>query len=126
MVSALLLTWGQAYDNRYLLNLLLDHDFGLYENLSPNSLMMAPHAMKALSTHDPDSPRLHEAMHSKHRDKFSSTMGKEIAELQLHGTWTVVCKESMPTGAGPLKLNGIPMEECKRTRLVFVCGVTSK
>jgi hypothetical protein len=62
MVSTLLLMQGQLYDNQYLLNLLLDHDFGLYKHLSPNSQMMAPHAMKASSTHDPDTPRLHEAM----------------------------------------------------------------
>jgi hypothetical protein len=102
MVGALLLTQGQAYDNRYLLNLLLDHDFGLYENLSPNSLMMAPHAMKASSGHDPDTPRLHEAMRGEHRDEFLTAMGKEIAELESHGTWEVVRKESMPAGANLL------------------------
>jgi hypothetical protein len=102
MVGALLLTQGQAYDNRYLLNLLLDHDFGLYENLSPNSLMMAPHAMKASTTHDPDTPRLHEAMRGEHRDEFLAAMGKEIAELESHGTWTIVRKESMPAGANLL------------------------
>jgi hypothetical protein len=102
MVGALLLTQGQAYDNRYLLNLLLDHDFGLYENLSPNSLMMAPHAMKASATHDPDTPRLHEAMRGEHRDEFLAAMGKEIAELEAHGTWKIVRKESMPDGANLL------------------------
>ena len=102
MVGALLLTQGQRYDNRYLLNLLLDHDFGLYDNLSPNSLMMAPHAMKASATHDPDTPRLHEAMRGEHRDEFLAAMGKEIAELESHGTWTVIRKESMPSGANLL------------------------
>jgi hypothetical protein len=48
MVSALMLTSGQAYDNRYLLNLLLDRDFGLYENIGANTLMCHPQAMKAL------------------------------------------------------------------------------
>jgi hypothetical protein len=102
MVGALLLTQGQAYDTRYLLNLLLDHDFGLYENLSPNSLLLAPHAMKASAVHDPDSPRLHEAMRGDHRDEFLSAMGKEISELESHGTWTIVRKETMPDGANLL------------------------
>jgi hypothetical protein len=102
MVGALLLTQGQAYDNRYLLNLLLDHDFGLYENLSPNSFMLAPHAMKASATHDPDTPRLHEAMRGDHRDEFLTAMGKEISELESHGSWTVVRKETMPDGANLL------------------------
>ena len=33
MVSAIMIYSGQSYDNRYLLNLLLTLDFGLYENL---------------------------------------------------------------------------------------------
>jgi hypothetical protein len=102
MVGALLLTQGQSYNNRYLLNLLLDHEFGLYENLSPNALMMSPHAMKASATHDPDTPRLHEAMRGEHRDEFLAAMGKEIAELEAHGTWNIVRKESMPDGANLL------------------------
>jgi hypothetical protein len=102
MVGALLVTQGQAYDNCYLLNLLLDHDFGFYKNLSPTSLVMVPHAMKASSTHDPDSPRLHEAMRSEDRDEFLTAMGKEIAELKSHGTWTIVRKKSMPAGANLL------------------------
>ena len=81
MTAAILLTQGHTYDNRYLLNLLLDHDFGLYENLSAESLMLHPHAMKASATSDPYSPRLHEAMHGKHREDFLKAMGKEISEL---------------------------------------------
>jgi hypothetical protein len=102
MAGALLLTQGQAYDSRYLLNLLLDHEFGLYDNLSPNLLVLAPHAMKASAAHDLDTPRLHKAMHSGNRDEFLATMGKEIAKLKSHGTWTVVRKESMPTSANLL------------------------
>jgi hypothetical protein len=90
MVGALLLTQGQAYDNCYLLSLLLDHDFGLYENLSPKSLMLAPHAVKASATHDPNSPRLHDAMQGEHRDDFLAAMGKEISKLKAHGTWEIV------------------------------------
>jgi hypothetical protein len=48
MAGALLLTQGKSYDNHYLLNLPLDHNFGLYEKLIPNSLMMAPHHASAL------------------------------------------------------------------------------
>jgi hypothetical protein len=103
MVGALLLAQVQAYGNCYLLNLLLDHDFGLYENLSPNSLMLAPHAMKASATHNPDSPRLHEAMQGKHHGAFLAAMRKEISKLEAqHGTWQIVRKKSMPTGANLL------------------------
>jgi hypothetical protein len=106
MVGALLVTQVQAYDNRYLLNLLLDHDFGLYENQSPTSLMMVPHAMKASSTHDPSSPRLHEAMRSKDQDEFLIAMGKEIAELKSHGTWAIDCQKGVyASRSKPLALN---------------------
>ena len=62
LTSYLLLSQGQSYNNRYLLNLLLDQEFGLYENLLSNTLMLAPYALKVSATHDPDTPRLHEAM----------------------------------------------------------------
>jgi hypothetical protein len=81
MTGALLLTQGQAYDNRFLLNLLLDPNFGPYGNLGPASLLMHPHAMKASVT-----PRLHEAMRGEHREDFLIAMGKEISELKAHGT----------------------------------------
>jgi hypothetical protein len=48
--------------------------------------MMAPHAMKASSIHDPDTPKLHEAMQSNQRDEFLTAMGQEIAELKSHNT----------------------------------------
>jgi hypothetical protein len=102
MVGALLLTQGQAYDNRYLLNLLLDNDFGVYENLAPTALLQAPHAMKASPVHDPDTPRLHEAMRGDHRDEFLAAMGEEIAALEAHKTWTIVRKETMPGGSNLL------------------------
>ena len=47
-------------------------------------------------------PRLHEAMRGEHRDEFLSAMGKEIAELEAHGIWTIVRKESMSDGANLL------------------------
>ena len=37
MVGVLMLSQGQAYDSHYLLNLLLDQDFGLHENLVPDT-----------------------------------------------------------------------------------------
>jgi hypothetical protein len=42
MISALMLTSGEAHDNRYLLNLLLDRDFGLYKNLDADTLIHHP------------------------------------------------------------------------------------
>jgi hypothetical protein len=132
MISALMLTSGQAYDNRYLLNLLLDRDFGLYENLGADTLMRHPQAMKASSTHDPDSPRLHEAMRGEHREEFLMAMGKEIQELEAHGTWSVVKKTSLPRGAnlllqrGRLKSNDFQMAECGSIRRGSVVEATSR
>jgi hypothetical protein len=100
MVGALLHTQGQAYDSKYLLNILLDNNFRIYENLGPNTLILAPHATKDSATHDPDTPRLHETMHSDNCDKFLSAMGEESAVLEVHGTWTEVRKATMPQGTG--------------------------
>jgi hypothetical protein len=90
MTGALLLTQGQAYNNPFVLNLRLDHGFDLYKNLGPTSLLMHPHAMKASVTHDPDTPHLHEAMQGEHREECLIAMGKEISELEAHGTWTII------------------------------------
>jgi len=127
MVSALLLTSGQAYDNRYLLNLLLDRDFGLYDNLLANTLMSHPHAMKASTTPDPDSPRLHEAMSGEHREEFLIAMSKEIEELESHGTWTVIKKSSLPRGANLLpstwafKIKRYPDGRMRKHKARFCC-----
>ena len=102
ITAALLLTQGNTYNNHYLLNLLLDHNFGLYENLSVDSLMLHPHAMKASATVNPDSPLLREAMHSKHREDLLETIRKEISKLESHGTWDIVHKTSMPQGTNLL------------------------
>ena len=102
MTAALIFTQGHTYENCYLLNLLLDHYFGLYENLSSDSLVLHPHSMKASATVNPDSPRLHKAMHGKHREGFLKAMGKEISKLESHGTWYIVRKTSMPQGTNLL------------------------
>ena len=102
MTAALLLNQGHKYDNRYLLNLLLDHDFSLYENLSADSLMIHLHVMKASATGNPESPRLHGAMHGEHREDFLKAMEKEISKLESHGTWDIVHKTSMPQGTNLL------------------------
>ena len=64
--------------------------------------MLASHAMKALMVPDPDTPRLHEAMHGPHREDFLTAMGREIEELESHGTWSVVQKSSMSAGSNLL------------------------
>jgi hypothetical protein len=75
----------------------------MYENLSANALMLAPHAMKASAIYDPATPRLHEAMAGEHREAFLSAMGKEISELESHSsTWTVIWKTLMPKSANLL------------------------
>jgi hypothetical protein len=132
MISAVMLTRGEAYDNRYLLNLLLDQDFGLYKNLDADTPMRHPQAMKASSTHDPDSPRLHEAMKGEHHEDFLMAMGKEIQELEAHGTWMVVKKESLHHGANlppstwAFKIKRFPMAACKSTRHGSAAKATSR
>ena len=120
MVGALLLTWGHTYDNPYLLNLLLDNNFGVYKNLAPTSLLLAPHAMKASPFPDPNTPRLHEAMQGDHREEFLTAMGEEIAALETLKTWTIVRKETMPSGANllpgtwALKTKGYPNGQMRK------------
>jgi hypothetical protein len=48
--------------------------------------MMAPHAMKASITHDPDISQLQQAMRGSHHNEFMAAMGREIAELKSHST----------------------------------------
>jgi hypothetical protein len=82
--------------------------------------MLAPHTMKASATHGPDTPRLHKAMAGEHREAFLSAMGKEISELEFHGTWTIIRKASMPKSANlPFKVRRYPdgrMHKHKATR----------
>ena len=63
--------------------------------------MLAPYALKASATHDPDTPCLHEAIGGEHREKFLIAMGKEIAELEELNTWTVVQKSSFAKRSKP-------------------------
>ena len=99
MVSALIISSGQSYENRYLLNLLLTNEFGLYKNLGAYKLDNHPHAMESLMKHDPDTPRLHEAMSDEHQDDFIADMGNEITELEQRNTWNVAKKDSLSRGA---------------------------
>jgi hypothetical protein len=43
-------------------------------------------------------------MRGEYRGKFLAGMGKEILELEAHGTWEIAQKESMPAGANLLPL----------------------
>jgi hypothetical protein len=87
--------------------------------------MLAPQAFKASATHDPDTPRLHEAMRGDNRDEFLSAMGKEIAALKSHGTWMVVKKETMPHGSNllpriwALKTKRYPDERMRKHKARF-------
>ena len=78
MVSYLMLSSGQSYNNLYLINLLLTPEFVLYENLREDTLVNHPYAMKYSMTHDPDTPRLRKAIIGEHQDDFLTEMGKDI------------------------------------------------
>ena len=64
--------------------------------------MLAPYELKASVIHDPDTPRLHEAVGEDHQEEFIIAMGKDIAEIKELNTWTVVRKSSLPKGANLL------------------------
>ena len=64
--------------------------------------MLAPYELKASVIHDPDTPRLHEAVGEDHQEEFIIAMGKDIAEIKELNTWTVVRKSSFPKGANLL------------------------
>ena len=81
MVSALMLSRGQNYNNQYLLNLLLTPDSWLYEKLRADMLVNQPHTMKVSITHDQDTPLFHESMSGEHQYEFPAAMGKEIEDL---------------------------------------------
>ena len=75
---------------QYLIALLLDPHFGVFDNLPINMFAENPHFMKAGATKDPDTPDLKEALASPHREEFLSAMEVEIKELEVHNTWTVM------------------------------------
>ena len=83
MISVLATSQGRTYDSRYLLNLLLDHEFSLFNELTPN---FSPWLMKEAYGSDPDQPSLHEAMLGEHKGDFIDAMTKEISALEKHGT----------------------------------------
>ena len=88
---------------QYVIVLLLDPNYGIFDNLPINMFTENPHFMKAAATKDPDTPTLKEVMMDfKHRDKFIKAMDVEIKELESHNTWTVMRKADMPEGANLL------------------------
>ena len=89
---------GQSCDIRNFLNLTLDHKMGTFDSITLHAWMHNPHVLKA-GKHDPDSPKLHEALSGAHRDAFMKAMEAEIADLQKHETWQVVKRSSVPEGA---------------------------
>jgi hypothetical protein len=117
MVSTLMLTSGHAHDNRRLLNVLLDQDFGLCENLGADTLLCHRHTMKVSATHNPATPGLCKAMQGGHREDFLVAMGKEIEELEARGTWTVMKKSTLPRSANLLPSTWAKIKRCPDGRL---------
>ena len=87
--------------------------------------MLHPRAIKASSTVDPDSQRLDEEMYGKQREDFLKATGKEISELESHGTWTIVRNTSMPQGTKLLsstrafKIKRYPDERMRKHKARF-------
>jgi hypothetical protein len=89
---------GEETSYRYLLALLTDVDTGTLEGLHPG-INQFPNALKAAYGKDPDNPTYHEAMLGSDREQYEEAMVKEITELELHKTWTMVKKSSVPANA---------------------------
>ena len=81
MTVDLHLSQGHMYDNLYLLHIIRDYEFGIYENISADILMHSPHAMKAFITHDPDTTCLHESMCGPDWEVYFHDTSQDIAEL---------------------------------------------
>ena len=75
MVSNLMLSSGKSYGNRYLINILLTPDFGLYDNLGADKLGNHPQSMIESTTNYPDIPLLNKSISGEHRDEFLTAMG---------------------------------------------------
>ena len=94
---------GQEKDMQYVIALLLDPSYGIFDNLPINMFVENPHFMKAAATKDPDTPNLKDAlMNPEHRDHFLKAMEVEITELEAHNTGTVMNEADMPEGANLL------------------------
>ena len=54
---------------------------------------------KAKKGSDPDTPSMMEALSGEHRDAFMEAMKNEMLELEHHGTWKVIRRDSLPSDA---------------------------
>ncbi len=116
---------GQAYDMQYVIALLVDPDYGVFDSLPMESFTGSPHFMKAGSKSDPDTPGIKEALGGIHRDDFLEAMGKEIEELEEHETWNVMEKSDVPEGANIIpstwafKIKRTPSGEVRKFKARF-------
>ena len=62
--------------------------------LTPNFLNRNPMLFRAKKGHDPDTPNMMEALSGPHREEFMEAMKNEITELEHHGTWKVVKRDT--------------------------------
>ena len=49
-------------------------------------------------THDPDTYNKGEAMTEPYREELLEDMGKDISELEIHNTWNIIDRKSLPEG----------------------------
>ena len=116
---------GQAYDLQHLLALVLDPEYGIYDNVPMHMYTNTPHILKASATRDPDTPNIREALGGEYFQEFQEAMKKEIQELEEHGTWTVQRKDSIPEGANVVpstwafKIKRTPAGDIKKFKARF-------
>jgi hypothetical protein len=92
----------RCQDLRYIHALLMEPDFGLMDNIMPQVLGQFPTLFKAPGQ-DPDTPTLSSVLGGPNRVELFKALQTEIKELDQHGTWTVVTRESLSA-----KLNVLP------------------
>ena len=66
------------------------------DSLPPDFFLNNPKLFKSKKGNDPDTPGTMEALSGPHRDEFLEAMRIEIAELEKHGTWTVMKRSEVP------------------------------
>ena len=98
-VSALLSLTTSRGNSNYLFALAMDPHAGIItssDSLPPDFFLNNPKLFKSKKGDDPDTPGIMEALSGPHRDEFLEAMRNEIAELEGHGTWTVMKRSEVP------------------------------
>ena len=128
MTCVALTSKSTQFNSNYLYALALDPSSGIITDptiFSPDFLIKNPNLFKAKKGNDPDTPGMMEALSGPYRDEFLEAMGNEITELEHHGTWEVVKKNTVPDdkkvlpGTWAFRVKRYPSGEMKKIKARF-------